>query len=373
MAINNILPFAQGGSALVQTQAAYLADAERAIGHQPGTARPDFANKQMRQVTSMAVGLAQFLADNQGTNVDDTLLGAALSAMIANAIRSVSLMPAGSIIWLPTNVAPAGTLKINGALLVRATYARLWAFAQASGALSGSDALWLSGAEYGRFSPGNGSTTFRMPDLRGYSLKSWDDARGIDGGRAIGTSQLDQNLSHAHGINDPGHAHGVNDLSHTHVAGSQPHSHVLNDPWHNHSMNDPAHAHTYQDPGHGHGVNDPGHAHSYTASLASTPGGAEGGARDAVGGSSASTSANGTGISIAASASGIIINPSATGVSSNAGPTGMSMNATTTTVAVNASFSNISVTAAGSGVSVAANGGNEVRVKNIALMPVMFF
>jgi hypothetical protein len=71
--INEILPFcAQGvdGRDLL-SQADYVADAQRTIGHQPGIARQELANKQARQVSHMAAGLAQFLARRYAAGVKD--------------------------------------------------------------------------------------------------------------------------------------------------------------------------------------------------------------------------------------------------------------------------------------------------------------
>src|SRR3954464_3953193 len=141
VAANNVLPFAQGGGALVQTQVVYAADAERTTGNQPGVARPDFVNKTLRQVAAIAAGLAQFLADNQITDVSDDQIPSALSTMILNAIRSATAMPAGSIVWLPGSTPPTGTIKVNGALLSRTTYARLFTFASLAGNMT-TEANW---------------------------------------------------------------------------------------------------------------------------------------------------------------------------------------------------------------------------------------
>ena len=79
----------------------------------------------------------------------------------------------GAIAFFGLNTAPAGWLKANGALVSRTTYAGLFA---------------VIGTTYGA---GDGSTTFALPDMRGEFLRGWDDARGVDSGRGIGTAQGD--------------------------------------------------------------------------------------------------------------------------------------------------------------------------------------
>ena len=71
--INDILPFcAQGvdGRDLL-AQSDYAADVQRTIGHQPGIARQELANKQARQASHIAAGLAQFLARRYAPGVKD--------------------------------------------------------------------------------------------------------------------------------------------------------------------------------------------------------------------------------------------------------------------------------------------------------------
>ena len=69
------------------------------------------------------------------------------------------------------SAAPAGWLKANGAEVSRTTYAPLFA---------------AIGTRYGA---GNGTSTFNLPDLRGEFVRGWDDSRGVDAGRALGSSQ----------------------------------------------------------------------------------------------------------------------------------------------------------------------------------------
>ena len=44
----------------------------------------------------------------------------------------------------------------------------------------------------------NGSTTFGLPDLRGEFVRGWDDGRGVDPGRELGSEQEGQNALHSH-------------------------------------------------------------------------------------------------------------------------------------------------------------------------------
>jgi len=118
----------------------------------------------------------------------------ATTAWVTSAIASASI---GQIVMEPRTSARAGFLKANGALLNRADYPALWAYAQASGALV-TEAAW-SGGSWACFSGGDGASTFRIPELRGEHLRCWDDGRGIDASRAIGSWQDSQNRSHAHG------------------------------------------------------------------------------------------------------------------------------------------------------------------------------
>jgi hypothetical protein len=77
-------------------------------------------------------------------------------------ISADKLLPVGAEIFWTGTTAPNGFLEENGALLSRAAYADLWAHAQASGNIV-TDAEW-SDNNWGAFSDGDGSTTFRLPD-----------------------------------------------------------------------------------------------------------------------------------------------------------------------------------------------------------------
>lgn len=85
----------------------------------------------------------------------------------------------GDVKYTLSSTPPPGWLKANGAAISRTTYATLFA---AMGTV---------------FGAGDGSTTFNLPDLRGEFIRGWDDGRGIDASRALGSSQLDaiQNIT----------------------------------------------------------------------------------------------------------------------------------------------------------------------------------
>ena len=105
------------------------------------------------------------------------------------------------------------------------------------------DDEWRNG-RWGCFSTGDGSTTFRLPELRGEFIRCWDDARSIDKDRTIGW-QDSTNRLHGHGAS----ASEVGD--HVHSAWTDAQG------WHGHGVSDPGHSHGVNDPGHSHGTDVP--------------------------------------------------------------------------------------------------------------------
>ena len=106
----------------------------------------------------------------------------------------------GDYTFTAASVAPVGTLKCNGAAVSRTTYATLFA---------------LIGTDFG---VGNGTTTFNLPDMRGEFPRGWDDGRGIDAGRAIGSAQAAAMLNHTHSgttSSDGSHTHPLTAVTST--------------------------------------------------------------------------------------------------------------------------------------------------------------
>jgi microcystin-dependent protein len=115
---------------------------------------------------------------------------------------------AGDVIFTIGSQTRDDAIKINGATISRATYADLWTYAQASGRLAATE----GGKTAGEFGPGNGTTTFSMPDVRGYFARLWDDGRGLDVGRVLGSIQDAAMLNHTHSgttSTTGNHTHGV--------------------------------------------------------------------------------------------------------------------------------------------------------------------
>ena len=109
----------------------------------------------------------------------------------------------GSIAFFVATSLPAGWVQSNGTVLSRAAYPDLYAYASASGAIV-TDTTWWNEWNAGgcaKFSTGNGSTDFRLPDLRGEFIKGWAAGRGIEVGREVGEWQADELQSHQHTFN----------------------------------------------------------------------------------------------------------------------------------------------------------------------------
>ena len=94
----------------------------------------------------------------------------------------VTGVPSGAVFCMAVATVPSGYLECNGQTGNRTTYAALFA---------------VIGTQYGA---GNGSTTFEVPDLRGEFIRGFDNGKGTDSGRSIGTSQAAGFGQHNHAI-----------------------------------------------------------------------------------------------------------------------------------------------------------------------------
>ena len=100
-------------------------------------------------------------------------------------------VPPGAVMHFAMNSPPTGWLRANGAAVSRTTFAALFT---------------AIGTTYGA---GDGSTTFNLPDLRGEFIRGFDDGRGVDTGRNLGSAQAHQMQSHNHAITTTGSGGGT--------------------------------------------------------------------------------------------------------------------------------------------------------------------
>lgn len=117
------------------------------------------------------------LSAAQGKALNDAI--AAINALLAGYTAN-SFCPSGMVMIFAGDFAPVGWLKANGAAVSRTVYANLFA---------------AIGTRYGA---GDGYSTFNLPDLRGEFPRFWDDGRGVDAGRVLGSKQGDALQKHTH-------------------------------------------------------------------------------------------------------------------------------------------------------------------------------
>lgn len=137
-----------------------------------------------------------------------TLVAGTGSWMVMNLVGNHDMVGNDSMVRKqPRNtiIANGNTPENSGTLLNRADYARLW---DAVGDTAISDGLWLSDAVSYRsfFSIGNGTTTFRVPDMRSMMLRGLDLGRGLSFTRVgsdAGAYESDVIKSHSHNTNRP--------------------------------------------------------------------------------------------------------------------------------------------------------------------------
>jgi len=120
------------------------------------------------------------LATVTGSNPSDFVTGDDVATAIEDAIDALMI---GRIVAVSNSSVPTGWLECNGAAISRATYAKLFT---------------AIGTENGE---GNGTTTFNLPDFRGYFLRGWDHGAGVDTDRALQfDTQQDAFQGHLHTV-----------------------------------------------------------------------------------------------------------------------------------------------------------------------------
>lgn len=141
--------------------------------------------------------------------------------------------PIGSLMFWPAGSEPdaASWLEANGAAISRTSYAALFG---------------VYGTTYGE---GNGTTTFNLPDYRGFYLS------GLPAGRQLGTTYGNNaNQVTISTGNLPAHSHGASGIT---VSSASAHAHTMSHGHTGSSVGDGAHSHT------GTTVSDGAHQHYY--------------------------------------------------------------------------------------------------------------
>jgi microcystin-dependent protein len=163
---------AAGDVALTPTGSIAATNIQAAIAELDG----DIAGKQA------ALG---YTAAQAGANSDITSLTGLttpLSVAQGGTGSATGAIPAGCVAHFAMNSAPAGWLAANGAAVSRTTYAALFAVI---------DTL---------YGVGDNSTTFNLPDLRGYFVRgAGTNADGVASG-TFGAKQADELKSHTHTV-----------------------------------------------------------------------------------------------------------------------------------------------------------------------------
>lgn len=107
---NSILQFGATCTNIL-TQALYNSDTQRPLGNQSGVARSPLINKVLKQGSLMATGLAQFIADGQANNIDDTLTPANIAAYLKAAVVG-NVIPVGTAMLFAQAAAPVGWTQV---------------------------------------------------------------------------------------------------------------------------------------------------------------------------------------------------------------------------------------------------------------------
>lgn len=182
MATNNFKPFATAANANVTAQADWEALPALLSGFTAGKASSAQVNKAIRQATTIAALVGQFIA-NSGTDALDNadvngLVTKFTNALIANLRLGAGAPAIGIPFFWPSSAMPNTVmdewadmlfLKFNGAKFSATTYPKL-----------------------AKVIP-----SLTLTEARGEFPRIWDDGRGVDSGRALLSAQSDaiQNIT----------------------------------------------------------------------------------------------------------------------------------------------------------------------------------
>ena len=135
----------------------------------------------IKNATTEQTGILKLAHTGAGLSISEQQARAASAWWVAQLqIKINQTPPPGSVMHFAGSNVPEGWLKANGQEVSRTVY---------------KDLFNAIGTTYGN---GNGSKTFNVPDLRGEFIRGWDDGKGVDSGRLLGSRQDDAIQSHNH-------------------------------------------------------------------------------------------------------------------------------------------------------------------------------
>ncbi|WP_429867735.1 phage tail protein [Escherichia coli] len=185
MATNNFKAFALDPNANVMSQADWEALPALLSGFTAGKASSAQINKAIRQATTIAALVGQFIANSGADALDNAdvngLVTKFTNALIANLRLGAGAPAIGIPFFWPSAAMPNTVmtewadmvfLKLNGSTFSASSYPKL--------------ALVIP--------------SLTLVDARGEFPRIWDDGRGVDSGRVVLTSQSQSVQQHTHGL-----------------------------------------------------------------------------------------------------------------------------------------------------------------------------
>lgn len=170
-----------------------------ASGFSAGIASSQQANTLFRQMSTVMAGIGQFISDQGMDALDNGNLSVFSSTFLAAVKRAA--LPAGIILMSGAGTAPAGTLKLNGAVIPVDSTSQALVTAVYCGDANNATAEFF----YRCTNPASPTTTrspvggyFVLEDTRGRFPRSWVDGGAIDAGRSLYAMQASANLAHSH-------------------------------------------------------------------------------------------------------------------------------------------------------------------------------
>lgn len=187
---NEIKLFA-GPSTNTLTPAAWAAlTSLLANGFGSGLASSQQANTLFRQLSTVAAGVGQFISD-QGFDALDNGDMNAFAAALASAIKKAAL-PSGIILMSGAGTVPAGTVKLNGAVIpIDASSAALVSAVYCGNANNATAEFFYkcTNPASPSASRSTAGTYFVLEDTRGRFPRSWTDGGSLDAGRSLWAMQ----------------------------------------------------------------------------------------------------------------------------------------------------------------------------------------